>query len=347
MLLTAQQKLEFRPDDQPAMDRRLRNYTFESLPNPRKRATEWLRKHPMECVVWASTKARPPSDREESSDHGLEEDPASQIGDGILNDNEKDALRTLALQSDNSTEPLKETDKVPITFEESREEGLDSDEDQCTSNLRRVLDLSSPGSLRHRQIANILEMRVREKEELIAREEHFHQRRRDSLAARGVPRENAYLMPRNSSDPLPTQLKDDLATLCQKAIEEEKETRKRKAKEAFGGRWLRETEKELYDCVEKSHQAQDPYLSANMKAYVEIICDKLKLHHQSPGTYNIVEAIEERRRACVDFGILRQRDQHLVKSAGPGTVADKVRTRRSDSDWGGHRKPADHAISCS
>ena len=50
-----------------------------------------------------------------------------------------------------------------------------------------------------------------------------------------------------------------------------------------------------------------------MKAYVEILCDKLKLHHQSLGTYNTVEAIEEWRRACVDLGILRQRDQHLVK----------------------------------
>ena len=262
------------------MDRRLRNYTFESLPNPRKRTAEWLRKHPMGCVLWASTKARPPSDRKETSDEYLEEDPASKIGDGILNDNEKDALRTLAL-SNHSTEPLKETDKLPITFEESCEDGLDSDEDQCTSNLRRALELSSPGSLRDRQIANILEMRVREKEERIAREEQFHKLRGDSLVARGVPREHADLLLRNSSDPLPTQLEDDLATLRQKAIEEEKERRKRKAKEASEGRWLRETEKELYDCVEKSHQAQDPYLSANMRAFVEILCDKFKLHHQS------------------------------------------------------------------
>ena len=40
MILTSQQKLQFKPEDQPAMDRRLRNYFFKSLPNPRKRATE-------------------------------------------------------------------------------------------------------------------------------------------------------------------------------------------------------------------------------------------------------------------------------------------------------------------
>ena len=51
MILTAQQKLQFTPEDQPAMDRRLRNYMFKSLPNPKKKAAEWLRKHPMEPTM--------------------------------------------------------------------------------------------------------------------------------------------------------------------------------------------------------------------------------------------------------------------------------------------------------
>ena len=38
MLLTARQNLQFKPEDQPAMDRRLRNYTFKSLPEPKKKA---------------------------------------------------------------------------------------------------------------------------------------------------------------------------------------------------------------------------------------------------------------------------------------------------------------------
>ena len=54
MLLTVQQKLECRPEDQAAMACRLRNYVFKSLPNPRKKAAEWLRKHSMDCVAWAS-----------------------------------------------------------------------------------------------------------------------------------------------------------------------------------------------------------------------------------------------------------------------------------------------------
>ena len=128
-----------------------------------------------------------------------------------------------------------------------------------------------------------------------------------------MPRAHADLLPKNISDPLPTQLKNDLDVLPQKSIEEEKETRKLKARQAFEGQWLREIEKELYECVEKSHQTRDPYLRANLKAYVEVLCNKLKPYHQSLGTYKTAEAIQERRGVGVDLGILRQQDQHLVR----------------------------------
>ena len=57
MLITAQRKLDFGAIHQPAMDRRLRTYHFKSHPNPKRRAAAWLRKHAMECVVWAAKKA--------------------------------------------------------------------------------------------------------------------------------------------------------------------------------------------------------------------------------------------------------------------------------------------------
>ena len=121
------------------------------------------------------------------------------------------------------------------------------------------------------------------------------------------------MLPKKASDPLPIILKNDLDVLRQKTIEEEMETRKLKARQAFEGRWLRETEKELYECVKKSHQTRDPHFRANLEAYVDVLCNKPKLHHQSLGTYNTAEALEERRRVGVDLGILRQQDQHLVR----------------------------------
>ena len=56
MLITSQRRLNFGPSDQPAMDRRLRTYQFKSLANPRKSASTWLKKHPMDCLIWATGK---------------------------------------------------------------------------------------------------------------------------------------------------------------------------------------------------------------------------------------------------------------------------------------------------
>jgi len=312
MLLTAQQQLEFGPEHQPAMDRRLRNYAFKSLPNHRKKAAKWLRKHPLECVLWTSNKARPASDHEESSDGGSGENEVSQIDDGNLNDEEKEALQTLAMAED-CTGPLEDAEQILAKDEERSEEDLNSDDDQRISNMRKALHQSTPGSLRHRQITSMLQTCIREREEQCARDELHYHSRRDRLVARGMPREHADLLPKNASDPLPIILKNDLDVLRQKTIEEEMETRKLKARQAFEGRWLREMEKELYKCVEKAHQTRDSHFRANLEAYVDVLRNKFKLHHQSLGTYNTPEALEEWRRVGVDLRILRQKDQHFVR----------------------------------
>lgn len=65
----------------------------------------------MDCVVRASTKACLTTDQEESSDSSLEEE---QIGDGILKDEEKDALQMLPL-ADVWTDALDETGETKIS----------------------------------------------------------------------------------------------------------------------------------------------------------------------------------------------------------------------------------------
>ena len=124
------------------MDRRLKNYVFKSLPNPKKKAAEWLRKHPMDCVVWASTKARPTTDQEESSDSSLGEE---QIGDGVLKDEEKDALRTLPI-AEVWTDTVDETGETTgTTADAGSGNTVASDDDQCIRNLSRALGQSSTG----------------------------------------------------------------------------------------------------------------------------------------------------------------------------------------------------------
>jgi len=82
MFMTAQQKLQFKPDDQQAMDRRLRYYYFKSLPSPKKKAAQWLHNHPMECIVWVASKARVGSDDEQ----GSSDDEVSEVERDMQND---------------------------------------------------------------------------------------------------------------------------------------------------------------------------------------------------------------------------------------------------------------------
>ncbi|KAL9973576.1 hypothetical protein ACROYT_G020049 [Oculina patagonica] len=297
MLLTAQTKLEFKADDQPAMDRRLKNYTFKSLPNPRKKATEWLRRHPMECVAWAATKARPPSDQEESSDNG-EDEQEPEIGDGVLKAEEKDALRTLSLLEEScEDDSLEETNEAVSAMEESNGE---------PDTLQDHLSQLQPGSLRHRQMAHILETE-KEKQKQI---DQFY-RTRD------------------------VERYEDVQT----AVDQD-EARGEAARKAFEGSWLRDTEIELKECCDKYQATQDSFVRSNVKAWMEVLCEKLKAHHQALGTFNTIEAIEERKKVCTALGLLRKEDHRLVTSVAerlpvltrPSADADEIVAQQDVSD---------------
>ena len=153
MLITAQQKLQFKAEDQPAMDFRLRNYTFKSLPAPKKRAADWLRKHPMECVAWAAKNAPRAQEEEDTSENSDEEeiDEGMENDDGTLPEAEKDALRKMALV-DLLTDPSQETGKEEVVGGEdgSGEEYDSSNEALSIATLRQIIEECSPTSLRHR-----------------------------------------------------------------------------------------------------------------------------------------------------------------------------------------------------
>lgn len=158
-----------------------------------------------------------------------------------------------------------------------------------------------------------------------------------------VSSQSAELLPTNPDSATPSPIERELQRYIDDRNARQEQERRDKACKAFEGRWLRETEKELHDCVEKSHHVRDSYLSANMKAHIEILCDKLKNHDKSLGTFNTVKTIEERRRACVDLGILRQQDQHLVKSVeGPLPAKSELEeaTQIGAATESGHTRPS-------
>ena len=219
MLLTAQHKLEFKPEDQPAMDRRLRNYTFRSLPAPKKSAAKWLQRHPMECIAWAAeqaTRCTTSATEEELSDEDSDEDD-------VLGAAEKEELRTLCL--DKVLELDERDDPTPIvglTAQDSLEDSeVDSDSSQTISALRRVVGQCTQRSLRHRQVSVMLKAQLAERERKRQAEEMVYQERQESLLSKGVIREHAALLPRDPSEPMPTQINDDLAAFRQQTLREE------------------------------------------------------------------------------------------------------------------------------
>ena len=85
MIITSQRKLDFGPSDQPAMDRRLSTHEFRSLPNPQKSAATWLRNHPMDCVLWATEKAKTCTRKDDGGEDPIETDEEQSLfEDGIL-----------------------------------------------------------------------------------------------------------------------------------------------------------------------------------------------------------------------------------------------------------------------
>ena len=191
MVLTAQQHLEFKAEDQPAMDRRLRYYNFKSLANPKKKAATWLRKHPMECVVWAATKAHRAEDEVESSDTSDEEgEQEDQTVDGTIPDAEKEILRSLALDkllhsSSHETPDNQEQSDTNLDSDESEhvggeesaknsEEEADCSEDDDeydlgVARLRKECSSCDTLSLRGRQLKFLLQ-KAEEQQRLIRKD---------------------------------------------------------------------------------------------------------------------------------------------------------------------------------
>ena len=319
MLLTAQQNLQFKPEDQPAMDRRLRNYTFKSLPEPKKKAAEWLRKNPMHCVVWAAEKARRANTDDDSDDTGDSDEDQAANFDGSLPELEKDALRSLSLadvltsniEEQSGEHSTRENREVPR--ESTDEESVDdSDQDEMVAVLERALEQCSPMSLRYRQLSQMLQARLKEVQTAKGFEERMYQDRRQNLLSRGVTEEHVVLLSRHSSDPLPTPIQRDLDVASAQARREELVAKRERAKKAFESPWLQATERELHQCSLTLSAVLDRETRASMEAYRQVLQDKLKDHHQNLGTIKCEFALEARRRWCCAEGLLKKEDRHLV-----------------------------------
>jgi len=147
--------------------------------------------------------------------------------------------------------------------------------------LRRALGLSSAGSLRHRQIASILHTRVREKANENWRRRDLRKARRSFLTERGVSREIAELLPEDPNAAMPSPIQRQLQKHCNEQVAHQEQERREKARRTFEGTWIRATEVELKNCCDKYQSSGDPTVRANVKEWMKVLCDKLKMHHKS------------------------------------------------------------------
>ena len=358
MLVTAQQKLQFKPEDQPAMDRRLRNYTLKSLPEPKKKPAGWLRKNPMHCVVWAAEKARWVNNDDDSDDPGDSDGDQPANFDGSLPEVEKDALRSLSLadaltstieeqSGENSTRKDRE-----VPRESTDEERPDLDQDEMVAGLERALEQCSPMSLRYRQLSQMLQARLKEVETAKEFEERMYRDRRQNLLSRGVTEEHVALLSRDSSDPLPTPIQRDLDVANAQARREELVTKRERAKKAFDSPWLQATERELYQCSLTLSAVLDRETRASMVAYRQVLQHKLKNHHQNLGTIKCEFALEARRRWCCAEGLLKKEDRHLVTTlvqtlptiSDPGELSQDTLEETSPASPEGEKNSDEEAV---
>ena len=344
MLITSQRRLNFGPADQPAMDRRLSTYQFKSLANPTKRASSWLKKHPMECLIWATEKAQEARHREsEEEDESETDEERALYEDGTLQQSEKEALQALSLDE----APIEESAPAAAEgedFEVSAGQSDASPGDDIVYALEERIRRLQPESLRHRQATHMLqaERTKRVRAEEFRKEQH--KRLKSQLKDRGVSTQHLELVPSDPEQPWPSQVASDLERHERRQMEAREQSRREAARKAFEGAWLLATERELKECCDEYRASDDPSIRANLKAFMRVLSDKLKDHHLVLGTYGTAEALDERKRVCTALGLLSKEKQHLVTSVSERLpVMTEAPQQPSDEVECGQEGPAGHA----
>ena len=207
-IITAQHKLQFGPTHQPAMEKRLRTYVFKALPNPKKNAAAWLKKHAMDCVVWATEKAK--DCRGDSKGDENDEDGTHMENEkGILQDKEKEHLRCLTLAS---SLPEETTSSSVTNVPRDSESGSMSKD--VLDALRDSVHRSYSGSLQYRQLEHILKEEQKKRAMQEDRRRKQHEMQKQALIDKGVSVESVEMLPLNPYQEMPSPLQREVDNYC-------------------------------------------------------------------------------------------------------------------------------------
>ena len=264
--------------------------------------------------MWATSKARVDTDEEESSDDDDEDAERNTPNDECaLLETEKEVLRNVQLTDVLADLRASPRDEEDTAGDDNGNQIVDADDDDETTHaLKNSLAQTLPGSLDNRHLSLLLEKRLQQNEERMRREIQRHERHQQRLRSKGVSEENVRLLPHDPNEPLPTPI-NDLAIHEQMKARADRKGKKR-AREAFQSPWLRNTERELNECMVTLESSITHDMRDSMDALRETLEEKLKDHHNNLGTLGCQEALAERKKVCVELRLLRKEDQHMVKT---------------------------------
>ena len=205
MIITTQDKLQFGPTHQPATEKCLCTYVFKALPNPKKNAAAWLKKHSMDCVVWATEKAKD-CHGDSEGDENDKDDTCSEDEEGILQDKEKEELRCLTLAS---SLPKETTSSSVMNFPQDSESGSMSED--VLDALRDSVHQSYPGSLQYRQLEHLFKEEQKKQED---RRRKQYEMQKQALLDKGISVESMKMLPLDPYQEIPSPLQRRVENYC-------------------------------------------------------------------------------------------------------------------------------------
>ena len=311
MYITCQQEMDFGEAHNDAMNRRLNKYFFQSLPHVELEANQWLREHAMDCIVWAQKIAATCTTASLTAKVSEQDGLASEDIKQILSVSIVEENLPSCSWPESSTE--NEPDNTEITTSDS--EGSITDDSTAVdylSKLRRELGKANEDGIRHRQLSMLL--RIAETHQKTATSAHRENRlagRRRFLIDLGVASEsqiNRRVI--DPDEPLPSTL-EQMEQQASEKREERMQVQKRqqeqeKARKAFTNPWLVGMETEMAECNRRLEGTEDAEMRAVLTSLLEINSNKLRLFHQNQGTLGKHEALTERKKLCLERGLVEK-----------------------------------------
>jgi len=210
------------------------------------------------------------------------------------------------------------SDQLIVANTEDATAGQNSDEedDEIVALLENTLTQCRFNVGKKQMILYLIEYRKKanciDRQQMIEVADIFYRQRQKSLRDIGVSEDLLYLLPINHDSPIPSELQSEIdqRRAQQKRRDDEKE--EARVKGIFESTWLHEQERKMVDLQVEIEQCTGDTKIA--KTYLLTTCaDALKIFYEKHKVSK-ESGLELRRNMCVEMGLLKESEAHLVSS---------------------------------